>query len=97
MYLVVGADANVAWNYLDLVLGTIPSDYGTSRMRYKKTGNHVFNAGSVNVTPGFNIVLCTIPEGYRPKPALQPSSTLVRAAFLLVSLSMIPVNSSLNR
>lgn len=66
MYLAVGADSDVAWNYLDLVLGTTPGNYGAGRMRYKKVGNHVFIAGSVNVTPGSDIVLCNIPEGYRP-------------------------------
>lgn len=31
------------------------------RMCYKKMGNHVFIAGSVNVTSGSNIALCSIP------------------------------------
>ena len=65
MYLAVGAESDAAWSYLNLTLGTTPGNYGAGRMRYKKMGNHVFIAGSVNVTPGSNIVLCSIPEGYR--------------------------------
>ena len=55
MYLAVGAESDAAWSYLNLTLGTTPGNYGAGRMRYKKMGNHVFIAGSVNVTPGSSI------------------------------------------
>lgn len=66
MPLALGQGGDPAWNYLSLSLGSTPGDYGAGRMRYKKIGNHVFIAGSVNVTPGTDIVLCNIPDGYRP-------------------------------
>ena len=66
MVLAEGTSSEPAWNYASLSLGSTPGSYGAGRMRYKKIGNHVFIAGSVNVTPGSNIVLCNIPAGYRP-------------------------------
>ena len=66
MPLALGTSSDTAWHYLTLSLGATPGNYGAGRMRYKKIGNHVFIAGSVNVTPGSNIVLCNIPTGYRP-------------------------------
>ena len=52
MYLAVGTESDVACSYLNLTMGTTPGNYGVGRMRYKKIGNHVFIAGSINVTPG---------------------------------------------
>ena len=75
MYLAVGADSDVAWNYLDLILSTTPGNYGAGRMRYKKVGNHVFIAGSVNVTPGSNVILFQLPQGYRPNAG---TATVIR-------------------
>ena len=66
MLLAQGEAEEPAWNYVTLSKGTTPGSYGAGRMRYMKMGNHVFVAGSVNVTPGTNITLFTLPEGYRP-------------------------------
>lgn len=66
MLLAQGASSEPAWNYVTLSKGSTPGSYGAGRMRYMKMGNHVFVAGSVNVTPGTNITLFTLPVGYRP-------------------------------
>ena len=66
MVLAEGSSSEPAWNYASLSLGSTPGSYGAGRMRYMKMGNHVFVAGSVNVKPGVNITLFTLPAGYRP-------------------------------
>ena len=66
MVLAEGTSSEPAWNYASLSLGSTPGSYGAGRMRYMKMGNHVFVAGSVNVKPGVNITLFTLPAGYRP-------------------------------
>ncbi len=66
MLLAQGESSEPAWNYVTLSKGSTPGSYGAGRMRYMKMGNHVFVAGSVNVTPGTNVTLFTLPAGYRP-------------------------------
>lgn len=66
MLLAQGEAEEPTWNYVTLSKGTTPGSYGAGRMRYMKMGNHVYVAGSVNITPGSNVALFTLPEGYRP-------------------------------
>ena len=75
MLLAQGEAEEPAWNYVTLSKGTTPGSYGAGRMRYMKMGNHVFVAGSVNVTPGSNVILFQLPQGYRPNAG---TATVIR-------------------
>lgn len=67
MLLAQGTAASSAWNYPTLLAGTTPGDYGAGRMRYKKEGDRVYIAGSVNVKPGSgHVILFTLPQGFWP-------------------------------
>lgn len=55
-----------AWIYPTLANGTTPGTVG-GKLRYRKMGNHVYVAGSVQITPADSAIeICTMPEGYRP-------------------------------
>lgn len=75
MLLAQGESGESEWTYVSLSKGSTPGDYGAGNMRYMKDGNHVYVVGSVNVTPGSNIILFTLPEGYRPNAG---TATVIR-------------------
>ena len=55
------------WIYPEVINGVTPGNVG-STLRYRKIGQHVYFAGSVQITGSStnSIIICNVPEEYRP-------------------------------